>query len=818
MKKRIFRSLRTRTSITLTVMFLFMLIIVTIIIRTLSLDNIRKLEKQNATEHMTRVWNSITYELNDLKKTAMDWAEWTDTYNFVTDYNETYISDNLSAIYLNNLRLDAMVFIDASGDFVYAKQLNANKDELQEVPSNVISLLKTLIGDNQDINRRVQGLLSIPGGAMLVATNPILTSNSEGPIHGNLVLYRFLDQTEVAHLSELTNQNITLTFIGSQHEYDQRNDPEEMFVSITEISDHKIQGTSTLKDIYGNPAIDVSILMNRDMYLIGQAGFESIIFVLLAIGIIFSLLIILLLDRIILSRIQYMSAAINAIGEHNDPQERLKPDEMADELSTMSHEINAMLDKLQASRLQIEAREHELIEIAAELKQEMAGRIEAQERITYLAYHDPLTNLPNRLHFTEHLNHGIQLAKRMARLVAILFLDLDGFKMINDSMGHQAGDLLLIEVSKRLKAMLRASDVLARLGGDEFVILLEDIADASAIEIIAGKVLNIFSEPFILNRQECFISTSIGVAVYPVDGETGEVLIKNADIAMYHAKERGKNQYVLCSPSIKNRVMETMKMSNQLFRALERKEFEVYYQPQINCSTNLIVGAEALIRWNHPELGQVLPGMFIPIAEQTGLILPIGEWVLHTSCVQAKAWQIAGYPRIRMGVNLSIRQFQNHDIAGEVQAILEDTNLDPEYLELEITESIAVHEKDYVFNALFALRDMGIHISIDDFGTEYSSMNHLKQLPVDRIKIPMPFVQGIDASPKDEAITKSIIVLAKSLGLKVTAEGVETKAQYDFLTQRMCDEIQGYYYFKPMTASDFEKLLELQRKQLFRLC
>ncbi len=519
------------------------------------------------------------------------------------------------------------------------------------------------------------------------------------------------------------------------------------------------------------------------------------------------------MDRLILSRVHSISTAINAIGEHNDPRERLEPDKFSDELSMMTNEINGMLDKLQASRLQVEAREQELITVTEELKQEMKERIKAQEKITYLAYHDHLTDLPNRLHFMEHLTHGIKLAKRMAKFAAVLFLDIDGFKMINDSMGHQAGDMLLVEVSKRLKAMLRESDIIARLGGDEFVILIEDIADVQAIEIIANKVLEIFREPFVLDHQECFISTSIGVAVYPIDGENSEALIKNADIAMYHAKEKGKNQYVLCSQSIKNRVLETMKMSNHLFHALERKEFEVYYQPQINCGTNLIVGAEALIRWNHPELGMVMPGMFIPIAEQTGLILPIGEWVLRTACIQAKVWQNAGYPRIRMGVNLSIRQFQNHDITGEVRTILDEAGLNPEYLELEITESIAVHEKDYVRDALFTLRDMGIHISIDDFGIEYSSMNHLKQLPVDRIKIPLPFVQGIEENSKDEAITKSIIVLAKSLGLKITAEGVETKAQYEFLTQRMCDEIQGYYHFKPMSADDFENLLKLQLQQ-----
>lgn len=813
MKKRIFHSLRTRTSITMAVMFLFMFVIVVISLRALLLNSIRELEKQHTAEHMTRVYSGITYELNDLKKTAIDWAEWNDTYDFVFGNNETYIQDNLNANFLFNLRVDAMVFMDASGNFVYAQQLSENKDELQDVPQNVKDLLHALIGDNQDINNRVQGVLSIPAGAMLVAANPILTSNGEGPIHGNMVLYRYLDAYEIAHLCELTNQNITLSFDVGQNEYGQ-NDESGSAVMVQEISRHEIQGTSTLYDLNGNPAADIRILMSRDMYAIGQAGFWSLVVALLIIGVVFSLLIMLLLNRLILARVHTMSASIHAIGLHNDPQERLEPDKYADELSMMSGEINAMLDKLHASRMQVEARENELVRMTGELQQEVAEREKAQEKITHLAYHDPLTNLPNRLHFTQYLNHSIQLAKRMAKPAAILFLDLDGFKMINDSMGHQAGDLLLVEVSRRLKSMLRESDILARLGGDEFVLLIEDIADLHAIETIAEKVLNVFREPFMLNQQECFISTSIGIAVYPIDGESGETLIKNADIAMYYAKEKGKNQYVLCSPAIKNRVLDTMKLSNQLFRALEREEFEVFYQPQINCSTNLIVGAEALIRWIHPELGQVMPGVFIPIAEQTGLILPVGEWVLRTACTQAKAWQNAGYPAIRMGVNLSIRQFQNHDITGEVKAILEDTGLDPNNLELEITESIAIHEKDYVFQALFALRKLGVHISIDDFGTEYSSMNHLKQLPVDRIKIPLPFVQGIEESPKDEAITKSIIVLAKSLGLKVTAEGVETKAQYEFLTQRMCDEIQGYYYFRPMNAAAFENLLRLQLKNV----
>jgi len=287
-------------------------------------------------------------------------------------------------------------------------------------------------------------------------------------------------------------------------------------------------------------------------------------------------------------------------------------------------------------------------------------------------------------------------------------------------------------------------------------------------------------------------------------------LIKNADTAMYMAKAKGKNQWVLCNPLMKTKIVETLRMTNSLYRALERDELELYYQPQVCSTSNEIVGLEALIRWNHPELGLVLPGEFISIAEKTGLIIPIGDWVLRTACKQNKVWQVAGLPRIRIGVNLSVKQFQDDNLVTAVKEILKETGLDYQYLELEITESAAMMGKTYIIETLDVFQKLGIQIAIDDFGTEYSSLNYLKQLPVDRIKIPMTFIQGIDVNTKDEAITKALIVLAKSMGLGVIAEGVETKGQLDFLNQRMCDNIQGFYYHKPMPACEMEELLKKQ--------
>jgi len=298
--------------------------------------------------------------------------------------------------------------------------------------------------------------------------------------------------------------------------------------------------------------------------------------------------------------------------------------------------------------------------------------------------------------------------------------------------------------------------------------------------------------------------------VYPVDGEDTETLIKNADIAMYRAKANGKNQYVFCTPNMKQDMQVKLKLTNSLYRTLDRDELYLAYQPQVNIISGKIIGVEALLRWNHPELGIISPASFIPIAEQTGLISPIGEWVLRTACMQNKAWQDEGLPKMRIAVNISVIQFRNPNLVNLVRNILEETGMEPQYLELEVTESVAIHESDYIVNVLNNLKEIGITISIDDFGTQYSSLSRLKLLPVDRLKMDMQFVRGIEGNDKDKAITNVIISLAKNLGLKVIAEGVETKEQLTFLSEKLCDEVQGYYYYKPMAAEEVKKIIDLK--------
>ena len=448
-----------------------------------------------------------------------------------------------------------------------------------------------------------------------------------------------------------------------------------------------------------------------------------------------------------------------------------------------------------------------LLNIMANLLASGLMQMKSAKKIEFMAYNDHLTKLPNRFLFADRVNQAINSSKRTGEFVSVIFIDLDGFKAVNDTIGHKGGDILLKEIACRLTKVLRKTDTVARFGGDEFMIMLNNITDHSTITKIADKIMKLFSEIFSINGQEFLVTASAGISIYPVDGEDSEALVKNADIAMYKAKSKGKNQYALCTEDMKEELQISMELSNDLYRALERNELMVYYQPQVDLITKEISGVEALVRWMHPRKGMISPGVFIALAEKNGLINNVGEWVLRTACIQNKKWQDMGIPHMQMAVNLSAIQIINPKIAENIESILKETGLDPKNLELEITESVAIKETNYALDVLNKLKKIGVAIAIDDFGTEYSSLNRLKMLPVDRIKIDMQFVQGIESNEKDKAITMVIINLAKSLGLNVLAEGVETEAQLEFLNQKMCDNVQGYYYYKPMPAEEMEKIL-----------
>jgi diguanylate cyclase (GGDEF)-like protein len=430
-----------------------------------------------------------------------------------------------------------------------------------------------------------------------------------------------------------------------------------------------------------------------------------------------------------------------------------------------------------------------------------------QEELEYQANYDTLTGLPNRNLLHDRLKQAVGYARRYQKRLAVVFVDLDNFKLVNDSLGHSAGDKLLITVAGRLKANVRNSDTAARLSGDEFVLILFDQDNEKIINSTMQRILNEVSLPCRLEDHNFYVSCSIGFSLFPDDGEVPEVLLKNADAAMYHAKELGRNNFQPFTPDLVVRATHRLELGGDLRQALERNELYLVYQPYISLQSGAIIGVEALIRWNHTEQGLISPLHFIPIAEETGLISKIGEWVLRSACTQNKAWLGKGMPPIKVSINLSARQFVKKDLVQSIAKILVDTGLPPAQLELELTESLIMHNPEYSISALNNLKSLGIGLAVDDFGTGFSSLSYLKRFAIDRLKIDQSFVHDLASDIDSSVIAGAVIHLGHSMGLKVVAEGVETPAQLEFLRGQHCDEIQGYYFSKPLPADEVERVL-----------
>jgi diguanylate cyclase (GGDEF)-like protein len=439
---------------------------------------------------------------------------------------------------------------------------------------------------------------------------------------------------------------------------------------------------------------------------------------------------------------------------------------------------------------------------------DITERTLSEQRAAYLAQHDGLTGLPNRNLLHDRIQRALVAAARNQTRVGILFIDLDRFKTINDSLGHQVGDRLLQAVAQRLLSCVREGDTVARQGGDEFVVVLPSLNDAEDAARVAQKIREQLPQSFVIEQQEFNVTPSIGICLYPDDGSDVETLKRHADTAMYQAKEGGRNTYRFFTGRMNEAAQERMLLENNLRRAIRHKEFKLHYQSQIDLASGKIVGVEALVRWQHPDKGLIEPSYFIPVAEDTGLIVSLGEWVLNEACREARGWQVSGQPPVKVTVNLSARQFRERDLVGTVRGALDSAELDPSCLELELTESVVMEDADSTITTLEDLSNLGVQLAIDDFGTGYSSLSYLKRFPIDKLKIDQSFVRDVTNDPEDAAIASAIIALARSLNVKVIAEGVETEEQLAFLREHGCEEGQGFYFARPVPGHEFARFLD----------
>lgn len=438
---------------------------------------------------------------------------------------------------------------------------------------------------------------------------------------------------------------------------------------------------------------------------------------------------------------------------------------------------------------------------------DITERKQTEQKLQYQAFHDILTGLPNRAWFSKQLLISLEQAKRNKNVIAVIFLDLDGFKNINDSLGHSFGDQVLQHFAKRLINCVRGGDTVARWGGDEFTILLPQVHDEEDTIKLAQRIVEVLKKPFDIKEHQFYIKTSLGIAISPRDGEDAESLLKNADAALYRAKERGRNRYQFYSSTITSKAFLLLKLENLLHQAIEKNELSLHYQPQVMLTTGEITGVEALLRWYHADMGQVSPAKLIALAEQTDLIIPISQWVLKTACLQNVAWQQAGFKQLPITVNFSPRQFQQPNLASMIEQALEETGLAPHCLEVEITETSIIHDEKFAAQTFHELRSIGVSISLDDFGTGYSSLSYLQKFPFQTLKIDQSFVQALQANPQDTAILSAMIMLGRSFNLRVVAEGVETLQQLEILEKLHCKEVQGYWFSRPLKTEDATKLL-----------
>lgn len=823
--------LRNKVLIAITLAWVVFLIITYVGSQTFLLQSFLKLEHDRANENLVRLDQALDQKNYSLYTFTSDWSHWNDLYDYMQGKNPAFVPNNLNMTAFQNSTINLLTYWDSNGNLKIGTSIDTDAGKIIAYPSGIEKYIypKSLLLDRHDVSKDVRGYILLPNGIMLIAATSITDGDKlKAPI-GAMVNGRYLSEKIIQKIEEETRLNVTLllpTDINKNAAY-------KKAFEITKTNDtghfdepmneNMIQGFSLIRDIENKPIGMLHFQSQRSIYVTGLRAIHYYLILFLIVGVIFSALLIGLLRSLIVRRLEHLDAEVAEISEKNELSRRVDA-AGSDEISSVAHQINSMLEIIETSHEQLEnrvrERTQELQKTNIQLEQEIAERKSVEkdllihkEHLARLAHYDELTGLPNRVFFSEILNKTIIHSKENHKRFALFFIDLDRFKKINDALGHPTGDLVLKEFADIFKTTLRKGDILARLGGDEFVILLNDISDMKIIDSIADNIFKVCAKPVKIRSHEFFISASIGICIYPNDGASLEDLLKNADMAMYKAKRAGGGIYQYYTEEMNLEASAYIELESKLRKAIANNEFILHYQPKYTVKDGQICGVEVLIRWESPEQGLIMPEKFIPIAEETGLIMQIGEWVLREACKTNKTWQDQGFNPVSVAVNVSAKQFKHQDLVKLVDIVLSETGMSAEYLELEITETAIMENVDSAITKLNALEKKGIKVSIDDFGTGYTSISYLKQFPINILKIDKSFVKGIPQNQNDNAIASGVIALAHSLGLLVVAEGVETNEQLQYLAEHNCDIVQGYYLSKPLPSAkitiEFNKIKNL---------
>ncbi|MBU3128048.1 EAL domain-containing protein [Clostridium tagluense] len=743
------------------------------------LSDYEKIEENSIIKNVERVNNSINIEVDSISDFVQDYSTWDDTYTFSEDNNEQYISSNFSNLSsLRKFGINFMIYKDQEGKTILSKGFNLNTDKeevlLKKIESEIILKAKKLSIIKH--SESVSGLSEINNTPTIIVTEPITTSDGRKKSGGLIIVGRYLDTKQISQIGSSVKVNLSIEKYNETLEFNKDINWKNN-VAIKNINKKYAIGYKILSDIEGNPYLVIKINTIREIYRQATRSITYFVIIVILISLIFLGIALFYLNKVVARKIMKMNTIIHKISDTKDLTLRMKADGN-DEIASLASGFNDMLD---------------------ELKKYSDQNLE-------LANKDTLTGLPNRKMIIDNIKTTIDKRKNNGGKFAVLFIDLDDFKKVNDSLGHDAGDFLIQRVCVRFKNVISSTDVAARIGGDEFIILQNDINSVGQAENLALHIKNVLKESFVYMGNELYTAASIGISIYPDDGEDIVSLMKNSDIAMYEAKKNGGNCYRVYSGNMNKAGLSNLILESNLYKSLEKKEMLLYYQAITHVQSKCIIGFEALIRWKHD--GKIIhPLDFIPMAENNGYIIELGEWVIREACRQCSEWHKSGM-KIYVTVNITFKQIEQSNFVDIVSNALKEANMDSKYLVLEITENAAMQNVDLTIKTLKKIKNLGVSIALDDFGTGYSSLSYVNNLPVDILKIDRSLIINIAEGTQNIAIIKAIIAMAQSINIKVVVEGVEDIEQFIILKELKSYAIQGYLISKPIPAKEIKSLVE----------